>query len=131
MAILTGLKKLYSGTARRKFGPRCEYGCVQHGAVSFGVEPIKVTMGKYGEVELSGIYKKVKINGKFKCFRLRYYIPKDNKTEVQLAQRQAVRDGVLAWQSLTNSQKLVYNERAKGSPRSGYNIFMKEYLLSH
>ena len=131
MAIITGLKKLYSGTARRKFGSRCEYGCVQPGAVSFGVEPIKVTMGKYGEVELSGVYRKIRSNGKVKVIKTRYHIPKDNKTEVQLAQRQAVRDGVLAWQSLTNSQKLVYNERAKGEAHSGYNIFMKEWLLSH
>ena len=131
MAIITGLKKLYSGTARRKFGSRCEYGCVQPGAVSFGVEPIKVTMGKYGEVELSGVYRKIRSNGKIQVIKTRYHIPKDNKTEVQLAQRQAVRDGVLAWQSLTNSQKLVYNERAKGEAHSGYNIFMKEWLLSH
>jgi len=131
MTKLTGLKKLYSGTARRKFGPRCEFGCFQPGKVYFGAEPIVVNMGKYGDVELSGIYQKKYKNGKPFYIHERYYVPKDNKTEVQLAQRQAVRDGVLSWQSLTNEQKVVYNERAKGTARSGYNIFMKEYLLSH
>lgn len=131
MPKVTGLKKLYSTTARRKFGLRCEFGCFQPGHVYFGAEPIVVSMGKYGDVELSGIYQRRNAGGRSIYVRERYYIPKDNKTEVQLAQRQAVRNAVLSWQSLTNEQKLVYNERAKGKARSGYNIFVKEYLLSH
>lgn len=39
--------------------------------------------------------------------------------------------GHQAWTILTDPQKEVYRERAKGKPLTGYNIFMKEYIKEH
>jgi hypothetical protein len=32
---------------------------------------------------------------------------------------------------LTPEEKMAYNERAKGKRMSGYNLFIREYLLSY
>jgi hypothetical protein len=63
--------------------------------------------------------------------RMKLYDYVITNTEAQQIQRQKYADGVLAWQGLTNPQKLLYNERAKSLPYSGYNLFLKEYLNSH
>jgi len=36
---------------------------------------------------------------------------------------------VVAWKILTPEQKLLYNERAVGRHMSGYNLFIKEFML--
>ena len=38
---------------------------------------------------------------------------------------------VVAWQGLTVSEKLVYNERAKFLLMLGFNLYIREYMLSH
>jgi len=63
--------------------------------------------------------------------KLKFYVPTNPQTELQQANRSKFADAVLAWQNLTSQQKLSYNERASGKPLSGYNLFLKEYLLSH
>ena len=131
MVKLTGLKKLYSGTVVRRFGSYCELGTMLSGKTMYGAETIKVNMGKYGEVELSGIYQRRHSKGRVIYVKERLYFPKYSNNEIQAAMRQKIRDAVLAWQGLTTEQKLVYNNRARGKARSGYNIFVKEYLLSH
>ena len=39
--------------------------------------------------------------------------------------------GHTAWALLTEGQKDVYRDRAKGHALTGYNIFMKEYIKEH
>jgi len=63
--------------------------------------------------------------------RLKLYSPTNPRTEAQQAHRQKYGEAVEAWRDLTDEQKLVYNKKAKGRPLSGYNLFVKEYLLSH
>lgn len=60
-----------------------------------------------------------------------WHYPSNPQTEAQQSNRQKFADGVAAWQTLTDSQKDVYNERVKYKKFSGYNLFLKEYLLSH
>ena len=60
-----------------------------------------------------------------------WHYPSNPQTVPQQANRQKYADGVAAWQVLTGSEKDVYNERAKYKQFSGYNLFLKEYLLSH
>ena len=37
---------------------------------------------------------------------------------------------ILAWQALTPAEKKVYNDRAKGTSKTGNNLFISEYMLS-
>jgi hypothetical protein len=57
--------------------------------------------------------------------------PYNPRSTSQQANRQDLTDGVLAWQGLTPEQKAFYNIKAKGKGMSGYNLFLREYLLSH
>ena len=63
--------------------------------------------------------------------RLKLYAPTNPQTEAQQAHRQKYGEAVGAWRNLTDEQKNLYNERAIGKPFSGYNRFIKDYLLSN
>ncbi len=96
-----------------------------YGKVAFGVN-------KFGDiVMLSGIYRTNNVTGKTKYYREPFYITKNPRTPSQQANRAKMADAVLAWQGLTIEQKVVYNKKAIGKKMSGYNFFLKEYLLSH
>ena len=131
MAIVQGVEKVYSIASSGQFGRAREFGCSMNGQVVFGDEPIKVLIGHDREIELTGIYQKRHKKGRTIFARLKYYFPKNPRTEAQQENRDVLRQAVVAWQGLTSEQKLVYNNRARGKARSGYNIFTKEYILSH
>jgi len=94
-----------------------------------GEEYIESSGGK--KIYLSGIFRRDNVTGEVKYYREPYYIPKNPRTETQQANRQKMTDGVQAWQALTDEQKAVYNKNAIGKRMSGYNLFLKQYLLSH
>jgi hypothetical protein len=62
---------------------------------------------------------------------LRDYAPTDPKTEGQLTCRENMRQGTLAWQGLTETQKRGYNLIAGKKSRRGLNLFLEQYLKSH
>lgn len=51
-------------------------------------------------------------------------------TAAYIASQNKLASAVLAWQNLTIEQKSVYNIRAKTKKMYGYNIFIKEFILS-
>ncbi len=120
MAIIDPGSTPLADQARQKLGRTSEYGCRRYGAFF------------YGEVnDLYGIYSIRKgLKGQI-IVKKRFYIPSNPRTVPQQANRQIYADGVLAWQNLTEEQKSVYNTNATGLKMSGYNLFLKEYLLSH
>lgn len=63
--------------------------------------------------------------------KMRSYRPTNPQTTAQQAQRQKLIDGWVAWGSLTNEEKTVYNQRANRKGRFGCYLFMSEYLKSH
>ena len=69
-------------------------------------------------------------SGKVKYYRKDYCIPKNPQSVPQQAQRAKITAGVLSWQGLTSEQQSVYNKSAIGKRMSGYNLFLKQYLLS-
>lgn len=66
-----------------------------------------------------------------KTLRSPYYITKNPRSAPQQAWRQIFAAAVSAWQGLTVEQKIVYHRASMGKHMSGYNVFLKEYLLSH
>jgi len=135
MPEVYGVEKLFSVVPRRKFGRfRC-YGRSMFAESVFGEDEIIFMSedkdGNPKEITLSGIYRTDNVTGETKYYREPYYITKNPRTDPQQIQRGKYADAVLAWQNLTSEQKEVYNERTKGKSLSGYNLFSKEYLLSH
>ena len=53
------------------------------------------------------------------------------KSTAQEAWKNVFADAVLAWQGLTLSQKKIYNVYKYPIHASGYNRFLREYLLTH
>lgn len=128
--------------AQKRFSKPSSLGFSIFGFSDFGDEPFGISWQPFGSaifgdvlfgdyLLLSGIYQmRMCEEGKIPI-RLKSYNFKITNTEAQQIQRQKYADGVLAWQGLTNEEKLPYNERAKSLPYSGYNLFLKEYLNSH
>ena len=60
-------------------------------------------------------------------FLREHVIPHDPKTPFQMEQRNKFKDANEVWKSLSQEQKNEYNERAKGTKRYGYQLFISEF----
>lgn len=141
MPEVVGIDKLFSIIPKKKFGCFNQYGTSQYGESVYGEEDIFVYFTGYGTttfgvdlyaniLKLSGIYRANNATGTVRYYRMNYYFPRNPRTPAQQFQRQKIALGVLGWQSLTTEEKAVYNKRAIGKRMSGYNLFLREYLLS-
>ena len=142
MPEVQGFEKLFSVIPRKRFGVFNQYGISQFGFSRFGDEDIYFIRGYYGKniygqclfgdvILLSGIYQISKRTGEKKSWRLPYYITKNPRYDPQQAWRAIFAAALVAWQSLTSSQKAIYNKRATGRHFFGNNLFIAEYLRSH
>ena len=59
-----------------------------------------------------------------------YKIPKDPRSQAQLDRRTCFYKGTQAWNLLTQSEKDYYNGLAVGQSYTGYNLFLRQFLLS-
>lgn len=57
----------------------------------------------------------------------RLFTPSSTQTQMRIIYN----EGVAAWNDLSDNEKEVYNENAKGQKYSGYNLFMKEWFTNH
>lgn len=96
-----------------------EYGVRVYGVVKYGTDDVRI-----------GVYHRTHKKGKVSYRRMKFYIPKNPRTAPQQTTRSNFTTAMSAWASLTNEQKAVYNERAKGRPLYGSNLFVREYLNS-
>jgi hypothetical protein len=131
MSEIRGLERIFSLIAKKKFGQFNQYGTSQYGWSHYGDEDIYFDCGEFGKILLSGIYRTDNVKGYLTYYREPYYIPRNPRTAAQQVWRSVFAQAVFAWQGLTDEQKMTYNERAKGKRMSGYNLFIREYLLSH
>jgi hypothetical protein len=120
MAIINPWEIPTADQPRKKLGSSAEYGCHCYGGFYYGLVN-----------DLYGIYRVTKGALHQIIIKSRFSIPHNPKTPAQDAQRLKYAESVTEWQNLTDEQKLVYNNRARGKKLSGYNLFQKEYLLSH
>lgn len=142
MPEIQGIDKLFSVLPAKRFGLFNQFGSSQFGFSVYGLEDIFVYFTEYGNTVfgidpyanilcLSGIYRRDNVTGEIKYYREPYYITKNPRTVPQQANRAKFAAAVLAWQNLTDEQKIPYNKKSKGKYMSGYNVFLKEYLSSH
>jgi len=142
MPEVYGIEKLLSVVPKKRFGRPCQYGTSQYGFSHYGDSDIVFIGSGYGDrvygvfdyadfLLLSGIYRTDNVTGKTRYYREPYYFPKNPRSDPQQAQRGLVISGAAAWQALTSEQKQAFNARAQGKHLTGYNLFLREYILSH
>lgn len=153
MPNLTLRQKVFLGLPRKGLGYPLRYGQANFGISLYGdnsdvsavfqrrftshVSARSYGTGYYGGLwygEQTGILKVAK-NGKRKSglrhISMKFYRPTNPQTIPQQALRGTFADGVANWQGLTTLEKVEYNNRAKGKKMSGYNLFLREYMLSN
>ena len=142
MPEVFGVEKLLSAIPHKRFGRFNQYGTSQFGYSRYGEEDIILFPDRYdplgqnrfpklAPINFSGIYRTFGVLGHVKTYKEPYYITKNPRSVPQQANRSKMTSAVLAYQALTASEKMLYHKRAVGKRMSGYNLFLKEHLLSH
>ena len=120
MVVVNPIDEAIAIQTRKKLGRSSEYGQRLYGNFEYGEQDDRF-----------GIYQiRSKYNGPI-IVKENFYWPTNPQTESQQAHRQKMTNAVAAWQGLTDEQKEIYNEIARYKPYSGYNLYLKEYILSH
>jgi hypothetical protein len=120
MALIHGTEKLLSLSARKRFGFSHSFGSAHFGYTRFGDFNV-----------YSGIYQKHNTPAGKRDSRMQFYWPTNPQTSPQQAWRAVFAQGFSDWGGLTPTEKAEYNRRARSRKMSGFNLFMREYLLSH
>lgn len=98
---------------------------------SGGFGLIRPGIARYGFYsDLAGVYQRRKTKIGKRGIRCIFYITSNPQTPAQQANRMKFRDGMLAWQALTptEKQKIIYSaKRARIAPQS---YFLKQYMRS-
>lgn len=95
---------------------------------------IRGKVGEFGVPDPKGVFGIYQIRTRDKKqvqVKEKFYEPSDQTQPAKVARQQIFAAAVTAWQSLTPEQKKEYNIKAKYKPLSGYNLYLREYLLSH
>lgn len=132
---------LLSITAQKRFSKYSELGLSIFGFSNFGDEFIGLILKPFGRAVfgdvffgdwylLSGIYQlRNSKKGRHSC-RINFYNYVITHEPEQQTRREKFEAAVAGWQGLTTEQKEVYNQKAKNKHYSGYNLYLREYLLS-
>lgn len=132
---------LFSMQAKNKLGRSCPFGLYMFGQANFGDQELFVPRSEFGAVifgkdrfaditVVSGIFEIRHTSKGQRNSYTKYMIPNNPRTEEQQIPRANFATAVANWQALTSNQKAFYNEKAEGRYYSGYNLFIKAYLLS-
>jgi len=114
--IKTIRNRLYRDTGR--------FGLFNYGNYEFGAE------NEIGR-DFDGVYQMRNcVEGKIPV-KMRFQLTREETpTAPRVANWNKFAAAVAAWQALTDEQKKVYNDRAKGTNKTGFNLYIKEYMLS-
>lgn len=108
MIIRRGFLAPYGGTVRKKLG-RIE---------------------DQAEHPEYGIYQMRKCKTGKEIVKMKFYRPPESRTPAQDAIRLKYAAAVLAWKALTKEQQKPYLMRTAKKHYTGYNLFLKEYMLN-
>ena len=100
------------------------FGDMEFGVAIFG----NTTNAK--AIQAAGIYQRRHCKEGLLTCKMKFYAPPPSRTEPQGLQRDKMGPPVAAWKLLTDEQKAVYYKRAIGLHMTGYNLFIKEAMLS-
>lgn len=86
-------------------------------------------LGRPDPLGINGIYQRRLVAGKKVVRKSILYPFVITHTRLQQATRSKFKSGVFAWNDLAPEIKKKYNQRAIGRNMTGYNIFIREYIL--
>ena len=132
---------LFSTRAQKRFSKYSEFGISIYGFSNYGDEAIGLIYEPFGIAVfggatfgnyflLSGLYQLRHSKTGKHSWRINFYNYKITHTAGQQTHREKIQSAAAAWVGLTDPEKEVYNQRALGKRYSGYNLFLKEFLLS-
>jgi len=141
MSKVNAIEGLVSVRPKKRFGARYLYGCSVFGECAFGDDGVYGWFYGFGcglfgaevfgsDDELTGIYQTRHAAGRTFNERMGFYWPKNTYNAIRQANRTKFAAAVVAWQALTENQKALYNKDVIGLRMSGYNFFIRKYLLS-
>ena len=90
-------------------------------------------IGKAGDpdpLNINGIYRRRPGPRGITVVKMNFYDPGPPTHQGQLDAQDKFAAAVLAWQGLTSAQKEVYNKRVAWRQMYGYNLFLREYMLT-
>lgn len=90
-------------------------------------------LGKPGDPDpynVLGIYRRRPGPKGVTLVKMGFYDPGPPTHPGQILAQEKFAAGVLAWQGLTQEQKNQYNENAKHLEMYGFNLFLREWMLS-
>lgn len=120
MVIVKSVQGLCSDDYWGKMGVSCGFGLITFGASYFG------------EInDMTGIYSHKHTKKGRKISKMRSYAPTNPRTTLQQSHRTIYANGVIAWRNLDIEEKRAYNRIKYLTGLSGYNYFMKKYLLEN
>ena len=130
MTIVRGIRKPWGIIVRKKLGdPKASVSGGYYCEANFGD-------GGYGSTDPNpnawfyGVYQGRRCKEGYRTVQMKFYKPSNPQTPAQQAQRAKLTAAVWTWHALTDEEKEVYNKRAVGQPRTGYQLFCKEFMLS-
>lgn len=87
---------------------------------------------EYGAFEdIYGIYRRRPTEKGVTLVKCQFYWPTNPQTAPQQSWRGVFTDGVIAYQALSEGEKETYRKEAEGKPLSGFNLYLREYLLAN
>lgn len=142
MVKVSPYEHLFSLKAKKILGKNFLYGIRKYGRSLYGGASLVLGEAQYGirayggtkygnAFERFGIYQVRTRYGPPFVVREKFYEPSDQTQPNKVARQNIFAAAVTGWQALTDQQKAVYNKNAIGKGMSGYNLFLREYLLSH
>jgi len=120
MVIVTPDDAFISFDAKRKFGWPNGYGVAIYSWARYGYEDDK-----------AGIYQTYHGRNGLITVRKKFYAPLTPMSTAVHDRRAIFRDGVLAWQSESPTVKKQYDHLTYPENMSGFNRYLRLYLLSH
>lgn len=131
MTIIAPTEGIRSVKQKGKIGDYAEYGKVWYGHALYGKSfeeagIYQMRTCKIGNPTPGTVYHYAK-----RPIRMKFYGSPGAGSEAQAAAQSAFANAVAAYQSLTTEQKKVYHTNAVGEHFTGYNLFLREYMLSH
>jgi len=77
---------------------------------------------------MAGVYQKRPRKTGQIFVRMRYILPNDPRSPLQIARRNNMKNAVIAWQALTLPEKNVYNKMKSPIRMTGFNRYIRLYL---
>lgn len=153
MVSVNPIDTLLGMQVRKKVGRATQYGRSIRGYLHYGEEQPVLGPGqygvaspgkeRYGQVQMPwGVYRVRHVREKFfeagdkergeqYIQKNEFYIPANPQSVPQQTNRAKYAAAIVGWQGLTSSQKDVYNKKAEGKKMSGFNIYIREHMLSN